>query len=73
MKLNPRLLKEAWQARIPVIFSICLGVIGGILGVFQARQISKVINAVFLVGNPLDAVSITILFILIIIILRFIF
>jgi ATP-binding cassette subfamily C protein CydCD len=73
MKLNPRLLKEAWQARIPIIFSICLGVIGGILGVFQARQVSRAINAVFLLGYTLNAVSLVILLILLIVILRFLF
>lgn len=73
MKLDPRLLKEAWQARVAVISAIFLGVIGGIVGVFQARQVSRVINAVFLQRETLDAVSLVILLILLPIILRFIF
>jgi ATP-binding cassette subfamily C protein CydCD len=70
MKLNPRLLKEAWQARLPIILSISLGVVGGILGIFQAQQVSRVINAVFLLGNPLSSVWFILEIILVIIILR---
>jgi ATP-binding cassette subfamily C protein CydCD len=70
MKLNPRLLREAWQARSVILISITLGLIGGILGIFQAREISRVINKVFLQGNPLDSVLLIICVILLIVILR---
>jgi ATP-binding cassette subfamily C protein CydCD len=70
MKLNLRLLKEARHAQIVLLLSICLGLIGGILSVFQAREISKVISRVFLEGKTLESVSILLLAILIIVVLR---
>jgi ATP-binding cassette, subfamily C, bacterial CydCD len=70
MKLNPRLLKEARHAQSAIILSICLGLIGGILSVSQAREISRVINQVFLEGEPLESVSIFLFATLIIIVLR---
>jgi len=73
MKLNPRLFKEARHAQIAIVLSICLGLIGGLLGVFQAREISKVISRVFLGGKTLESVSILIFAILIIVVLRVVF
>jgi ATP-binding cassette subfamily C protein CydCD len=73
MKLNLRLFKETRHAQIAVALSICLGLIGGILGVFQAREISKVISRVFLEGSTLESVSILIYAILIIVVLRAVF
>ena len=67
MKLNLRLLNEARQARIPLVLSICLGLFGGILSILQAREISQVINRVFLEGNNLESVSILLLSLLLII------
>lgn len=70
MKLNPRLLKEARHAQFAIGLSIGLSLIGGMLGVFQAREISKVISGVFLEGKNLESVSILIFAILIIVVLR---
>jgi ATP-binding cassette subfamily C protein CydCD len=70
MKINRRLLDETRYARIGIILSIILGLIGGIFSVFQAREISRVINQVFLEGNTLSSVTSIILIILLIIVLR---
>lgn len=70
MKLNFRLLKDARHAKNALIISICLGLIGGILAVFQAREISKVINRVFLEGKTLETVSSVLIALLVIIIFR---
>ena len=73
MKLNLRLFKEARHAQTAIALSICLGLIGGVLGVFQAREISKIVSRVFLEGSTLESVSILIFAILIIIVLRVVF
>jgi ATP-binding cassette subfamily C protein CydCD len=70
MKLILRLLKEARHARFALILSICLGLLGGILGVLMAREISKVISRVFLEGKTLEAVSSILFATLVIIIMR---
>jgi ATP-binding cassette subfamily C protein CydCD len=70
MKLNPRLLRESRQSRTIFILSISLSLIGGILGILQAREISSLISQVFLQGKDLEAVSRLLLFIFIIIVLR---
>ncbi len=70
MNINRRLIDEARHARIGIILSIILGLIGGILSVFQAREISRVINQVFLGGETLGSVTIILLTILMIIVLR---
>ena len=70
MNINPRLLNEAKHARIIILFSIILSWIGGLLSVFQAREISKVINQVFLDSKTLESVIAILLTILIILVLR---
>jgi ATP-binding cassette subfamily C protein CydCD len=70
MKLNLRLLKEARYAQIVLILSTCFGLIGGILSIFQARELSKVISQVFLEGKTLETVSELLIAILVIIFLR---
>jgi ATP-binding cassette subfamily C protein CydCD len=70
MKLHPRLLKEARQSKIAILLSICSGLLAGILGIFQARGISRLINQVFLQGKDLGAVSRILITVFIIILLR---
>ena len=70
MKLNPRLLREARQSQITIILSICLGLMAGILSIFQAREISRLIDQVFLQGKNLEAVSRILITILIIMLIR---
>ncbi|OGO64386.1 MAG: hypothetical protein A2030_00345 [Chloroflexi bacterium RBG_19FT_COMBO_50_10] len=70
LKLHPRLLREARQSQTALILSISFGFMGGILSIFQAREISRVINQVFLHGNSPVAVSSIIITILIIMLLR---
>src|SRR5665647_2529172 len=70
MNINRRLIDEARRARIGIILSIIFGLIGGILGVFQAREISRVINQVFLGGETLGSVPIILLITMMIIVLR---
>jgi ABC-type transport system involved in cytochrome bd biosynthesis fused ATPase/permease subunit len=70
MKLNTRLLKEARHTQTTLLLSICLGSIGGVLSVFQAYEMSKVINQVFLEGKTLESVSILLFTILMIVMLR---
>jgi len=70
MKLNPRLIKEARQSRKIFILSISLGLMAGILSIFQARGISKLIDQAFLHGKDLEAVSRILITLLIIMLLR---
>src|SRR5512135_2667202 len=70
MKLDFRLLKEARLTQKLIVLSICLGLVGGILGILQARQVSHVINQVFLEHATLETITNLLLFILIIIVLR---
>jgi ATP-binding cassette subfamily C protein CydCD len=70
MKLNTRLINEARLAQIAIVLSIILGLIGGILSVFQAREISQAISRVFLDGQTLETVSTLLIAILGIILLR---
>ncbi len=73
MKINPQLLSEAKHARIIILISIILSWIGGFLSVYQAHEISKVINQVFLDGKTLESVIAILLTILIILVLRAVF
>src|SRR4030042_841196 len=70
MKLNPRLLKEAKKSQIVFLLSICLGLIAGILSIFQARGISRLIGQVFLQGKDLEEVSSILITVFIVVILR---
>lgn len=70
MNINRRLLDEARYARMGLILSVVLGLMGGILSIFQAREISRVINQVFLGGATLGSLAIILLTILMIIVLR---
>lgn len=70
MKLNLRLLKAARPSQSLIMFSVCIGLVGGILSILQARQVSQAINQVFLVGKTLAAISYLLVTILIIIVLR---
>jgi ATP-binding cassette subfamily C protein CydD len=70
MKLHPRLLNEARQSKVAILLSIFSGLLAGILGIFQARGISRLINQVFLQGKDLGAVSRILITVFIIILLR---
>ncbi|OGO12786.1 MAG: hypothetical protein A2030_11105 [Chloroflexi bacterium RBG_19FT_COMBO_50_10] len=70
MKLHPRLLREARQSQLTLLLSIALGLTGGILGIFQARELSRLVSQAFLQGKSLEAVSRLLIAILIIILLR---
>jgi ABC-type transport system involved in cytochrome bd biosynthesis fused ATPase/permease subunit len=63
-------LKEARQSQTTLIFSICLGLIAGIFGILQAREVSKLIGQVFLHGERLASVSGLLLAVLVIVVLR---
>jgi ATP-binding cassette subfamily C protein CydD len=70
MKLHSRLLKEARQSKTVIILSIFLGLMAGILSIFQARGISRLISQVFLQGLDLEGVSRIILTVFIIMLIR---
>jgi ATP-binding cassette subfamily C protein CydCD len=70
MNLNLRLLKEARHAQITLLLSICLGLIAGLFSIFLARELSKVINQVFLEGKILETVSSLLIALLVIVLLR---
>jgi ATP-binding cassette subfamily C protein CydD len=70
MKLNLRLLKETRLAQITLALSICLGLVGGILSILQARKVSQVISGVFLEGKTLESVSTLLFTVLLIVVLR---
>jgi ATP-binding cassette subfamily C protein CydD len=70
MKPNSRFLKEAKQSRTLLLLSILLGLMAGILSIFQAREISRLINQVFLHGAGFDGISGILVIIFLIILLR---
>ncbi|MFZ2098912.1 MAG: thiol reductant ABC exporter subunit CydD [Anaerolineales bacterium] len=70
MKLSSRLLKLARNVETTIGLSIFLGLVGGILVVFQAREISRVIGLVFLSGKTLESVTTLIIAVLVIVLLR---
>jgi len=57
MKLDPRLLKWARQAGFALALTVLFGVAGGVLLVWQARQVAGIINGVFLGGENLGALG----------------
>ena len=69
MNVNPRLLVEAKHARL-VWVSIFVGWISGVFSIFQARELSKVINQVFLESKTLESVISLLITILVIVVLR---
>jgi len=73
MKLPPRLLKEARQFQSAFLLAIFFGLLVGILSIFQAREISKLVNLVFLQAESLPEVSGLILAVLAIILMRVVF
>jgi ATP-binding cassette, subfamily C, bacterial CydCD len=70
MKPNSRFLKEAKQSRTLLLLSILLGLMAGILSIFQAREISRLINQVFLHGAGFDGISGILVIIFLIMLLR---
>jgi ATP-binding cassette subfamily C protein CydD len=57
MKLDKRLLRQAWAARLALVLTIGLGLLGGIAIVGQAGLLSSVVSQVFLDGYTLSQVS----------------
>jgi ATP-binding cassette, subfamily C, bacterial CydCD len=70
MKLSPRLLQEARQSKAALLLAIFLSLIAGVLSIFQARQISTLVNKVFLQAQGLQSVSGILLIVLVIILVR---
>lgn len=57
MKLDRRLLRQAWAARLALVLTIGLGLLGGIAIVGQAGLLSRAVSQVFLDGYTLSQVS----------------
>jgi len=57
MKLDKRLLREAWSARIDLALTVGLGFLAAIAIVGQAYLLSLVVSQVFLQGDMLNQVS----------------
>ena len=53
---DARLLREARRERVPLILTVVLGALGGVLTVLQARVLSHVVSSVFLGGRTLSDV-----------------
>jgi ATP-binding cassette subfamily C protein CydCD len=70
MKPQVRLLKEASRDKSLLFLSILAGLLAGILAIFQAREISRLIDRVFLHGKDLDGVSGLLITLLLILLLR---
>lgn len=70
MKINRRLLLEAWHSKTRLIIAIGMGFIGGILGILQASSLSWIIDHVFLQNGTLRSTILVILLLLSIILLR---
>lgn len=56
MKLDTRLIRLAGTLRLALALVVALGFAGGILGVWQARWLSRVVALVFLENQPFTAV-----------------
>lgn len=57
MRLDRRLLREAWGARFDLALTIGLGVLAGVVLVGEARLLSGVVNGAFLEGKALRQVQ----------------
>ena len=57
MKLDRRLLAQAWGARLALILTVGLGLLAGVVIVGQARVVSRVVSRVFLDGQALGQLS----------------
>ncbi len=57
MNLDPRLLRQAWQARLALLLTILAGLLGALAIVLQARLLSRVVAGVFLGGQNLSQVQ----------------
>lgn len=53
MNIDPRLIREALKERLPLLAAIACGLVGGVLAIVQARQLSTLISRVFLGGQAL--------------------
>jgi hypothetical protein len=57
VKLDRRLLSSTGTARKPLALTIALGAADGIIIVFQAWAISRIVNAAFLTGAGIAQVQ----------------
>lgn len=55
--LDRRLLREMRPAGIWLALTVCMGLLGGLLLVWQARLLSDIISQAFLAGRPLSGVA----------------
>ena len=70
MNLDERLLKQVREIRLALGLTILVGMVGGVLVVFQARYLSLVIGEVFLKGISLDQSAGALTVLLVVIVLR---
>lgn len=70
MKLDRRLLRQAWAARFALVLTVGLGLLGGIAIVLQAYLLSRAVGQVFLVVGTLDGVAPLLLALLVLSLLR---
>jgi len=70
MKLDRRLLRLAMKSRPALILAVGMGLVGGVLAVFQARLLSSALNGAFLGGLGLEALSPVLGWLLAVIVLR---
>ncbi len=57
MKLDRRLLRYAFSARVDLLWAVALGALAGVVVVVQARLLSRVVSQVFLAGSTLEQVA----------------
>ncbi|HNS36345.1 MAG TPA: thiol reductant ABC exporter subunit CydD [Anaerolineaceae bacterium] len=70
MNLDPRLLRQAWQARFALLATILLGLLGALAIVFQARMLSQIVAGVFIDHHTLAQVQPLLILLLGVILLR---
>jgi thiol reductant ABC exporter CydD subunit len=70
MNFDPRLLRWARQAGFALALTVLFSAAGGMLIVWQARQLARIVNGVFLAGMDLDAAAPALALLLAIIFLR---
>jgi ATP-binding cassette subfamily C protein CydD len=57
VKLDRRLLHQAWAARFALLLTVGLGFLGGMAIILQARILSDVVSQVFLAAGTLETVA----------------
>jgi ATP-binding cassette, subfamily C, bacterial CydD len=70
VNINRRLIKFSLAARTAFAAALILGILGGILIIYQAQTISQIVGRVFMLGQTLNSVTPAMISLLLIIVFR---